>query len=178
MRIIEKTLIIMLIAGMVLKIFAIPGSSVLITISILSLSVLYFLFGFAIFTKVPIKGIFKKISYSHLKPADIITSIFCGNALSTLIVGILFQLNYWLGASPMTFAGMATTLPIIITAIIFLFLLKNRYVYQEILVRTIPFFLLALFLHLTPVSTRLKIFKVYDKNIEAQILEDSKQQNQ
>lgn len=176
MRILEKTLWILIILATLGKLVPVVGTGIIITFAALTLSFLYFIFGFAIFTRIGFRQIFKKDNYKHLKPVDIILSVITGMAFQTTVCGLLFQLQYWPGARVMSFAGLITSLPFIIIAA-FLLKAQNRYVYIAILKRGIPLFLALLFLHLTPVTTKLKIFKVSDPEIKGRIINDAKAGN-
>ena len=76
----------------------------------------------------------------------------------------------------MAVAGLLSTLPFLIIAAI-MSMSKNTYVYAGILTRGLPMFLFVLFLYMTPVTKKLKIFKVSEPEIEARILNDAKEGN-
>lgn len=175
MRKTEKILLILIALGILAKIFLLPGSGILVVIATLAIGFLYFPLGFAFFTRVRLRKLFKNDSYKHLKPVDIILSIFTGIGFQSLIIGLLFQLQYWPGANIMSLSGLISSLPFIITAA---FMLKssNKYVYIGILKRGIPLFLFVLSLYLTPLTTKLKVFKV-DPRIEAYLLNNYKSTN-
>lgn len=176
MRKFERILWVLLLLAILGKLVPVPFNGVVITVAVLSLSVLYFLFGFAVFSKIGFRNIFKKNSYEHLKFVDILLCVLTGMAFQSLTSGMLFQLQYWPGANVMAFAGLVTTLPFLIVATIML-RTQNRYVYLGMLKRGLPLFSLTMFLYLTPVEKKLKIFKVNHLEIEQQILNDAKEAN-
>src|SRR5690606_7855297 len=94
-----------------------------------------------------------------------------GMAFQILVTGLLFKLQYWPGAGVMSFVALITNFPFILLAA-WLLMTKNRFVYVAIIKRGVPMFLFLLVLHLTPITTRLKIFKV-DPEIETMILNDA-----
>ncbi len=172
MRKLEKILLVLILLATLAKTIPIFGSGIIITIAASALSFYYLFFGFAIFTKINFKDIFKRNSYYGLKPWDIIVSALSGYAIQTQVLGILFLLQYWSGDTYMGFSALITAFPFIILALLLL-LTKNRFVYIEILKRVVPLFLFVLILYLIPLTTRLKIFKVSNPEIETQILKDN-----
>jgi|GEM_PF-3160017 len=164
----EKGLIILLAISILAKIIPIPGSGPAITLTALVLSCLYLFFGFAVFAKIGFRKIFKKDSYKQLKSWDIIISIITGIVFQTVVLGLIFKLQYWPGAHPMSRAGLMMMCIIIILSV-FMLRTVNRFIYVGILKRGIPLFLLLLLLHVLPLTTRLKIFKVHPE-IESKIL--------
>lgn len=169
MRKLEKVLIILIVIATISKLVPVVGMSIVLTFAALSLSFLYFIFGFAVFTKIAFANIFKRETYKHLKVRDIIISVLTGFAFPVLISGLLFRLNYWPAAHIMSFTGLLTTFPFIIIALVLLHT-QNRFVYIEILKRGIPLYLFVLLLHLLPLTTRLKIFKVSNPEHEREII--------
>lgn len=163
-----------MVLGALGKIGPIAGSGLILTIAALTLSGIYFFFGFAIFTGIGFRGIIKNESYKHLKPYDIIISVFAGMAFQSVVMGLLFQLQYWPGAGIMTVAAILSLIIFIMISPLML-RTKNKYVYMGILKRGIPMLLVLLFLYFSPVATKLKIFKVGSPEIEVQILNDAKE---
>lgn len=169
MKILERSLLILIVLSLLAKIVPLAGrSGLVLTIAALTLSCLYFFLGFAVFTKVGFRRIFKWDSYKHLKSWDIIIAIVAGVAFSVLVISLLFKVQYWPGAYYMSRAGLIMLFIIIIVAV---FMLKtvNSFIYIGILKRGVPLFLFVLLLQLLPLTARLKIFKVAPE-IETQIL--------
>src|SRR5690606_31171587 len=144
---------------------------IVITFAALALSLLYFFFGFAVFTGIGFRKIFKKDSYPGLKPWDIVISVITGFTFQLLVAVLLFNIQYWPGARVMSSLALMTSFPFILLAD-WLLMTKNRFVYIAILKRGVPLFVFVLLLHLTPLTTRLKIFKV-DPETEALILNNA-----
>lgn len=170
----EKILLILIALGALGKLGPIVGSGIVLTFGALILSFIYFVFGFAVFTGIRLRNISKKESYTHLKPYDIIISIFTGFIFQSLIMSLLFQLQYWPGAAVMSLATVLSA-PIFLILSAVLLMTKNRYIYSGILARGVPMFLLLLVLYLSPVNAKLKIFKVGSPEMEAQILNNAKE---
>lgn len=177
MRAIEKILISIFLISIFLKMIPLPGASPLITLASLALFLLYFLGGFILLLKIKISKLFSSTSYSGYKAIDILLAVFGGISIALLLLGILFKLNYWPGAAIMTLQGCMVAIPIVVLSVSRL-AKTNAFLYKSILFRLVPLLLFSIVLVILPVSTRLQIFKVHDKNIEEQILEHSKQQNQ
>lgn len=171
MRKLEKVLVILIAIAALTKLIPILGFSIVLTFAALILSFLYLVFGFAVFTKIGFKDIFKRASYKLLKPRDIIISILTGYAFSMLVLGLLFKLSYWPAATIMSFMSLLQATPFILIPF-FLLKTQNRFIYIGILKRGIPLFLLVLLLHLLPLDTRLKIFKVPYPELEKEIRND------
>ncbi len=161
----------LIVLAILAKLVPIPFNSIVISFAALALSLLYFFFGFAVFTGIGFRQIFKKDSYTNLKPWDIIISVFTGMAFQILVFGLLFKIQYWPGARVMSSVALMTSFPFILLAA-WLLMTKNRFVYIAILKRGIPLFLFVLLLHLLPLTTRLKIFRV-DPQTEELILNDA-----
>lgn len=171
MKRLEKTLLMLIVLSILAKLVPLPFNGIVITFAALALSILYFFFGFAVFPDIGFRQILKKESYSNLKPWDIIISVFTGMAFQILVIGLLFKIQYWPGASVMSRTALISNIPFLILAS-WLLMTQNRFVYVAILKRGVPLFLFLLFLHLLPLTTRLNIFKV-DSQTEALILNDA-----
>ncbi len=161
----------LIVLAILAKLVPLPFNSIVITFAALALSLLYFFFGFAVFTSIGFRQIFKKDSYANLKPWDIIISVFTGMAFQILVIGLLFKIQYWPGAGIMSFTALMSSFLFILLAA-WLLMTQNRFVYVAILKRGVPLFLFLLFLHLIPLTTRLKIFRV-DPQTEELILNDA-----
>ncbi|MFA6060317.1 MAG: hypothetical protein WC756_19105 [Taibaiella sp.] len=101
--------------AIVLRLFSIEGGVLLSTLSFGILSLFYLFFGILLLNKIPIKGVFKKNAYSNLNWKRLLWSFVTGISLSIAIVGFLFKLNKWEGASMMLIVGIVILL--LITAI-------------------------------------------------------------
>src|SRR4051812_21293288 len=99
MRVIEKTLIVLVIIGTVLKLSQVEGGPMLAVIAYCSLAFLYCFAGALIFNNIRIR---KKLRQQEQtgKPSigQIVLSISAGIGLSILLLAILFKLNHWAGA--------------------------------------------------------------------------------
>lgn len=82
----ELILTLTFILSIILKLFHLPGGSLILIFSLITLGVIYFPFGFYFFQE----GMMKK---KHT-----ILSILIGFFLTFLVLSILFKLQYWVGA--------------------------------------------------------------------------------
>ena len=137
MRIFEIILSLLFAFGLFLKLSSIPGGAALITLSLLLLSMFYFLFSFSYFNNIKLKNIFNKEYYKNIPPAKIIGTIGFGIGLSTLLTGILYKVMQWPGGN-----GMNIITGLIIVSIIFIvsiikFLKTKSNFYYPIFIRFI-----------------------------------------
>ena len=77
------------------KFINIPKSNMAILISILLLSLLYLIFGFALLNQIRFSEILKKKSYINASGKKIIGAIALGISFSLVLLGILFKLMIW-----------------------------------------------------------------------------------
>ena len=105
MKTAEKLLPLLAILALIMKIFHLPGASVLLIVSLNALAVLYYM-GFLLFNEIEFKSIFKKESYEHISKKRLFGSIIVGILLSIILVGILFKLQFYPGAKVMLQDGL------------------------------------------------------------------------
>lgn len=85
----------------------IPGGNVLTVLLLSSLAVLYMYLSFALFNDISLKAIFKRESYKGKSIKRIVGAVLSGLALAVTIIGILFKVQAWPGASVMVGFGTA-----------------------------------------------------------------------
>jgi hypothetical protein len=156
MKLTEKILGLLALIGIILIIATIPGGNTLTILGLGILSMIYCYFGFAFFNGIRARDIFKKSSYAGIKAIRIVGAIAAGMLLSTVVIGIMFKIMMWAGASAMLLIGFLPILIISIISVIKYSGNKDLY-YKRILVRAIIFGGVALFLFLLPSDTILKI---------------------
>lgn len=98
----EKALGVVLVISLIMKLFHIPGGSALCVLSLLTLSFLYFPFGFYFLCD---KKIDNKTSGF---------SILTGFLLTSLLMGCLFNIMHWPGGFIILLIGILSCLPIVI----------------------------------------------------------------
>jgi len=153
----ELILGIISIFGLVLRLLQVPGSGILIMFTVTTLSIFYYIFGFAIFNNIGFRGIFNKESYKKTNKKKIIGTIGLGWSISIIIIGGLFKIQLYQGASIQLLFGLI--LIIILFLIALTRYLKNRSVYyQRVFKRIIIFGSLGLVLYLTPYATLVDIY--------------------
>lgn len=104
-------------AGIMLKLVLIPGGAALTVIGLSGLCLLYFCLSFAIFNRISLRQALKKQAYSGISPNRLLGSIATGFALSLLLTGILFKLQFWPGANTNIAIGLFSILCILIVGI-------------------------------------------------------------
>lgn len=133
MKKLEVILGILLLIGAILNLFLIPGSGIILTISCLSLSCLYF-FGILIFLNIPLKACLKPNAFTNINPLRIIGSLVTGFALSTILIGLLFLFQSLPGSDIMIHVGVLPLTGILIISIIKYSKTKSKY-YSGIILR-------------------------------------------
>lgn len=129
MKKLEKIFGILFVVGVLMKLFLFPGAELILIMSLLLLSLLYYPLGFLFFNEIPLKKVFKKEAYRGLNAWRIIGSIGVGIGLSTIIIGILFKLQYWPNADDNLQTGLIFIGVIIMIAVIRF--IKNRDVFYK-----------------------------------------------
>jgi hypothetical protein len=97
----EKVFVCITILGLILKYLHIPGGGPILVLSLLSLALIYFPFGFYF------------LSDKSIKTNTGISVVF-GWLLSVVFIGILFRVMHWPGAAPMAIVGTITAIPLAI----------------------------------------------------------------
>lgn len=128
----EKVLAIIVILSTLMKMFHVPGGSVFLILSLLTLTILYFPLGFYFLSDK---------SYKE----NTITSIIFGWLLSVCFVGIMFRIMHWPGAIVMNIVGSMTSLSL---AIFIYFKYKNSnqenmVYFRNLLIRSLILFILS-----------------------------------
>ncbi len=137
------------IIGVLMNFFEIAGGFIISIMSISFLSMFYYILSFALLNDIKFLKIFDKESYKGVGVIDIIMAILTGIGLSGLILGILFKLQSYPGASLMLNIHMIYV-GIIIVVISVLNFINRLKIAKNILIRAIlPVIagLLILFLH-------------------------------
>lgn len=144
----EKVIACLVILGLLFKfVLHLPGASVILIISLLSLSGLYFPLAFYFF------------SDKEIKNQNLALSIISGMFWAVIPIGILFKLMYWPGASIQLLIGVAPA-PILLGIVYFL---KNKAstelatYYKNMLLRAWVLTILGWVVYLTSTATFINI---------------------
>jgi hypothetical protein len=143
--------------GIILKILHVPGSGILISLTLSMLAMLYYAFSFALFHGIRLRNIFKKAAYKEANAKRIIGAIGLGWALSALIMGALFKLQSWPGGDFQLLTGLVTLGIILLIASIFYFRNKAEY-YKRVIKKIFIYGAFALVLYLTPTTVLVDIY--------------------
>lgn len=155
-----------------LNLFLIPGSSMLLALSSMLLSCLYFCASIPLFNKVPLKAVFIKQSYSEINGVEILLAFLGGYISSVVLVGILFKFLYLPGATIMLTVSVIPVCIIAIISLIRFFTTKKRN-YLGIFVRTCVVGAIGLTLMILP-SGSIMEFKHRDNPAFIKALNDSR----
>jgi 4-hydroxybenzoate polyprenyltransferase len=141
MKKVEIILVALSIVGLCLSILLIVGGNFSTVIGLSLLSMIYFVFGFALFNGIGTREIFKKSG--SLKTLRILGGIATGMAMSVGLTGILFTALSWSGSSMMLLIGVIVLSALSITAAIKYSTNKDSF-YRNILLRIVPTAIVAL----------------------------------
>lgn len=156
MQKIEVTLGTIALIGIILKVFNLPGAGLLLILSLSTLSLFYYL-SFALFNGIRLRDIFKSNAYAHTNAKKIIGAVGLGFALSALVMGSLFKLQFYPGAAVQLVTGLLATAIIFTIATIVYYRKPNAY-YKSIFKRVVAIGGIGLILYLTPSSSLVDIF--------------------
>ena len=120
MKQLEKILIVIAVLGIILKLLDIQYSSLVLFISIVILSNIYFFLGFALFNNIRLRNILKPDSFNSIKPIRVVLTVGIGWGFSILSMGILFGILYY----PMKVVFLVTGL-ILTTIFLLIFLIAE-----------------------------------------------------
>ena len=105
MKWIERILLIPIFIGILFKLRHYPGSGVLLILGLGFLAAFYQFFSFLILNGISGRKIFKAESYKETSAFRLIGSICAGFVFSTALLGILFKIQLYPGASVMVYSS-------------------------------------------------------------------------
>jgi len=142
MKKLELILIIGSVVGLLMSLFDVPQNSLIVGLSFLPLSLLYFYLGFALLNGIRLRNIFKADSYKDLGVWRIAIAIGTGIALSNLTIGFMFSILSYPLAKTMLIFGIALAVIMTILALIKNAREKNPF-YRNIILRCLIFLIIA-----------------------------------
>lgn len=86
-------------------VFNFPGSAMLLLLSLLGLSGMFFYFSFALFFDIPFKKITHKDSYAGINFNNLLLVILTGFLFSLSLIGVLFKIFEWPGYENLLLIG-------------------------------------------------------------------------
>lgn len=131
----EKILAVIVVIGLILKFFHIPGGNILTILSMMVISFFYFPLGFYF------------LSDKKIDNRTVGFSVLSGFLLSTLVMGCLFKLMSWTGAMVVLSVGIISCLPIAFIAYRKFTTQKegeHSHYYKNIVIRVVFFGILGL----------------------------------
>lgn len=153
MRILEIILSILILLAIGMNFALYPGGNFIMLCATSILSLLYFFLGFILFVDRRLRDIGKASTFKNIGALKLIFAIVTGVALSTLVLGILFRINFYPGAYLMVLLGLMVTLPVLMISIIAKILgVKDL---TTTLSRTVVWGILGIALYLWPLQKHL-----------------------
>lgn len=118
MKKLEIILIIGAVVGLVMALFDLPLNSLVVSLFCLTLALIYFYLGFALFNGIRFRNILKAESYKGLGSWRIAVAIGTGIALSEITIGLMFTLlDYPMARSLLTFGLVLTSIMLLLAAV-------------------------------------------------------------
>jgi len=143
MKVAEKIFIVLVLIALLMKFNLVPGHSLLLIISLMGLSSIYFYFGFIFFNGIRLRKIFKKESYIGISGLRITYAVLSGLSFSALTIGILFKFMRWPGSAGNIIVGLGSLICVLILAIIKYSANKEK-IYQRMIIRAVPFMIVGI----------------------------------
>lgn len=130
----ERVLVSFVAVTLIMEIVSAEGGGQLAMLSVMLLTVFYFLFSFALLNNIPVPKIFSRESYHGISVFRMIGAILTGFSLPTIILGILYKVLSWPGGLQLLLIGVIQCMMIGLIATIKLSTTKNKF-YKEVLWR-------------------------------------------
>jgi len=144
----EKIIAVAILVGLIFRFTHIPGSGILLVLSLTSLASIYLVGAFYFFCD------------KQLKKQSIALSIVSGILLCTIPIGILFKIQYWPGGGFINLI-IGTTSAVVICIISFIKKSRSfdnlKGYYRNIFRRTLTLFLFGALFLFTPTATIIKL---------------------
>lgn len=153
--------------ALVLNLMLIPGSTSVLTLTLLLFTVFYLVFGFAILNGIGLKTIFRKESYRGISGLRIVLAVLLGYGLASASAGVLFGLQNMEGAGIMLTSSL---LQLIFFSLLVLieFLISKSDFYKRTLPRIAVWGGLVLVLSILPTDAILEFkYRNYPEYLEA-----------
>lgn len=154
MRILELVLLALTALALVMFLGLVGGGATVLMLVLTLLALVYFAFGFILFSKVRLRSAFKG-GFKGMPAATVVIGVVTGIALSTLSIGILFKLLLMPGADEMLLVGSIESAVMIAVNIVYFLKTKSdtaRLCVSRLLIFGLP----AVFLLLTSPLTLVK----------------------
>jgi len=159
MKQLEQMPILFAVAGILMKLFLIPGGDVVLAISLITLALVYYPFGFLYFNDVRLKRIFDRRSYKGITVPRGVATFLGGLIFSVLATGVLFKLLLLPGDSQMITVGLMGAAAFFVALTVRnLVMKKSSPLARRMMARTLLWSAVSIGLLLTPSRTLVKIF--------------------
>lgn len=156
MKKLEISTLIILIIALIFKLMQYPGGDVLIGLGLSLLAMVYYPLGFFVFNSIRLRKILKRESYKGITFWRGFGAVATGIAFSILIMGIVFKLLLFPGASVMLGVGLVTTgISLIVTFIKYISNKESTF-YKRMLIRATIIGFFGLTMNLIPGTSIVK----------------------
>lgn len=135
MRIAEKTVVLLVLLSLWLKMSLMNGGAEFLMLALLLLSLIYTFLGFALFNDIRLRDVFRRSSYSGIPGWHIAGAVLTGLALSVACVAVMFKLQSWTGASIVLLFSFILCAPVVVVSILKM-RGRHRLYYKGMLTRT------------------------------------------
>ena len=143
MRILEKVLIVLMLAAIVMRFLMLPFSLVLFVLSAMGLSTLYFSMSTFLINHVRLRDLTKRSTFSDIRSKELVLGALVGLSLAVIIVGILFKWMAWPNGNVQLLVGCISAIIITIVSL----LIAKKSFNLSLVSRVIPCVLLGLILY-------------------------------
>lgn len=124
MKTIESIVLGLILIALALRFLNVPWGNNFTTLALMLAAAFYLFFGFALFLRIPLQGIFKASSYKNTTAFTLVGAIILGISFALILTGSLWKLQFRSGADTLLLTGiLPATFIFGITAFI-----KNNYV--------------------------------------------------
>ena len=148
----EIGVVIIALISVVLGFLNVPYTHVVKVLSIGVLAMLYYPFGFLLLNGISIGSVFKKESYKGKSALRIIGSAIAGVIYSIGVIGFLFKIQFYPGASVILYAGSIGLLLVLITSTLKFMKGKDLF-YLRMIKRTLVIGFVVLVVGVVPYET-------------------------
>ncbi len=105
MKTLESSVLALVFIALIVNYFQLPAGSTITSLALALAAAFYLFFGFAIFNRIPLSGIFNADAYEQSNAPTIIGGALLGLAFALIFTGALFKLQVRSGADPLLLSG-------------------------------------------------------------------------
>ena len=106
------------IISLILNLFLVAITNRIFVLSSVILAAFYMYFSFALFNGVKYSQLMKRIAYQGISKMRILTAVITGLAISMVIIGLLFNYQFWPGGDEQAFFGVIILSLVLVVSLI------------------------------------------------------------